>query len=266
MAQHFPDNTPSLKTQLTHTSRYDTAFEDGQDGRREHILPLPGPKKPLPCTSQRSTRPAAVPTFITSTNRDRVKHQRRGSSRSPSVSNSSRSRASDQDSYSGSTSDIEQASPNVRVTAKHALTESQSGHCRNCAAIHEPAKNMWYRDCLVVSIRIKRRLHGFDKGVGPSVLTLPPSRKKRAAIGTQIWEAFERMKQANEEEREVVKQGKKRDVAPIPWLRFTGKDGRSHQTRNEQNYKSWWMDNVVTGVGTQLPLTHLTVLFDWKDN
>ena len=128
MAQQFLAKTPLLWTQPTHTAPYDIGLENRQDGYQGHILPLPTPKKLISDNSQSSTKPAAVPTFITSPNKTPTMNQRTNSRRSPSISNSSQSRTSDQESFSTSTRDIEQAPKNdVRLLTERALTESQNG-------------------------------------------------------------------------------------------------------------------------------------------
>lgn len=73
------------------------------------------------------------------------------------------------------------------------------------------------------------------------------------------------MKAENDVEREAVEQGRKRDVAPIPWLKWTGKERRSGKTRNEGNFHCLWAEKVVgedvgRGDGT---MAYISVPFDW---
>ena len=83
----------------------------------------------------------------------------------------------------------------------------------------------------------------------PITVLLPRFPAELAAIGACIWAAFETVKERNKSERDLAimtGQGKRlREVAPIPWLRWTANDGRSGQFRKKENFEMWWSSNVV---------------------
>lgn len=117
--------------------------------------------------------------------------------------------------------------------------------CCNCAAFHGPVDGQWFLDCLTVSVRIKGTNDQDSIPGAPKFMLLPNSRSERSILGEQIWTAFERMKIDNEVLRSRIKGAKKRDVAPVPWLKWTGRLGTSGQTRNKENFRCWWIENVV---------------------
>jgi hypothetical protein len=106
----------------------------------------------------------------------------------------------------------------------------------------------WSSDCLIISVH-RRGVVQQVKLSQPITTLLPQSPSERAAIGANIWRAFEAMKERNESERDLAIQTRRgkplREVAPIPWLRWRTKSGKSGQFRSKQNFETWWSSNVV---------------------
>ena len=131
----------------------------------------------------------------------------------------------------------------------------------NCSTHHPSTSSGRYIDYIAILIHFKGS-NTFEN-FRANTITLPNNPWQRAVIGQRIWFAFEQIKTANEEERKGIQEGRKREAAPIPWLRWARPDGRTGKTRSQENFKSWWIVNV-TGCdreeGREV-ISYVTVLF-----
>jgi hypothetical protein len=143
------------------------------------------------------------------------------------------------------------------------LTTDMTRSCMNCGNTHPQASGRWSSDCLMIYVHTRGEVQRAQLSPQISIM-MPQSPSDRAAIGAKSWAAFEVVKAKNASEREFairMKQGRPlRDVAPLPWLRWKAKEGRSGQFRSKQNFDAWWTRYVQgSGESAGIEMAWLTV-------
>jgi hypothetical protein len=141
--------------------------------------------------------------------------------------------------------------------------------CRNCHRVHQIADHE-PTDCFYITIRRSGRSRLQYSERTHSIL-IPQSTSGQRKLKSLIWDNFESIKVENDFDRDQLAtedrgKGHLRVKAPIPWLSWTGTDGRTGQTRSSANFQTIWETHIEHAKHRPVWLTSLLLTEDLAED
>lgn len=137
--------------------------------------------------------------------------------------------------------------------------------CRTCnRPLHTDGNTIG--ECLLICIsthQTKSKWTRMQEDL-PCPVLIPSQIQDRTLLFDDIWFDFQELKDINEAHRQHINctskdRGALKTQAPLPWLLYRRRDGKSGQTRNQENYNQIWESCLGENDGLGLPIRFLTI-------